>query len=756
MPRAFSLLTLLILTLAVRLAFVNTAEQYPYIDDAAGDSRPYRERAAEIRAGDLVGDEIYFDAPLYPYFLAMTNGHLGGSELAPKIAQAILDTATAFLVYSITRLLFGAGPGMIALVLYALYGMLVFYNGLLLKPVLALFLLTSSVRMLLSALQPHGDSGGGIGEASPTPGNALPTPGRAGRNTHRLPLAAILSGFLLGLSVLVRGNFLLVLPVHSVALWRLAGRRAAVAAIIAVMIPIASVTVRNYAVGRDFVPLTYHAGPTFYHGNNPRSDGTYKPILPGRQNPVYEKSDAIRLAEEAEGRSLRPSEISRYWFKRAFDHIASDVPAFLKLTGKRAALFWHPYEIPDTYDFNLYRSLFPLLAFGFVSFGLIAPLGLVGMFFPGRLTFRQSIPAQVVVAIFLSLVFLFVFGRYRLPAVPFLIPAAARALHGLGGAIQQRQWRRFATGFGATLSLAFLFSLTPAPRDETTGLYNLGIRMERLGRFAEAEALYRDAVEREPGFGSGWNNLGGVLLQSGAVDDAVAAFERAIQSDGGHFLANRNLARVLRDRRDWDRARLHYDRAYQTDPRPDLALDRGALEERAGDRGAAMAWYGRAFGNANVLLPEAALNLGRLLFEDGRNAEAASALSVAVDGLPGDMFPVALEALNTARLDPAGSDAVIASLRATIGGTDSSLPNPPGSETGLDHESSPAPPADKVPARDTGLLHITIARLQAEALRPDSALAAISRSRAVPIAHEAAARYLAGHHAHDWGFPDPP
>ncbi|NNE08926.1 MAG: tetratricopeptide repeat protein [Gemmatimonadetes bacterium] len=713
MARAFSLLILLVLTLAVRIAFVNTAEQYPYIDDMAGDSRPYRERAAEIRAGDFFGHEVFFDAPLYPYFLALANGHPGGSELTPKVAQAILDTATAFLVYSITCSLFGVGPGMIALALYALYGMLVFYNGLLLKPVLALFLLTASVRALLAA--------------TGTPDE---------RRTHSLPFAAALSGLLLGLSVLVRGNFLLALPIHGFALWRVAGRRAAIAALIAALLPVAAVTVRNYAVGHDFVLLTYHAGPTFYHGNNPRSDGTYKPILPGRQNPVYEKSDAIRLAEEDAGRALRPSEISRYWFARAFEHISSDVPAFLALTGRRAALFWHAYEIPDTYDFNLYRSLFPLLAFGFVSFGLVAPLGLVGIFFPRRVTFRQSIPALVVAAIFLSLVFLFVFGRYRLPAVPFLIPTAARALHGLGSAVQGMRWRSFGAGLGATIGLAFLFSLVPVPRDETTGLYNLGIRMEQLGRFAEAEALYREAVEREPGFASGWNNLGGVLQQSGAAHEAAAAFERAVEADGGHFLANRNLARHYRDRREWDRARLHFDRAYATDPRPDLALDRGALEERAADRESAMEWYGRALDRAGVLLPEAALNLGRLLFEDGRHEEAAPRLAIAATGLSPDLFPLALEALNEAAADPARPDDVITRLRAAI------------------RAESPAG-GNAAPGADIGLLHLTVARLHAEAGRPDSAMAAVARTRSAPIAHTAAARYLAGPYALDWGFPDP-
>ncbi len=731
MARAFSLLTLLILTLAVRIAFVNTAEQYPYIDDMAGDSRPYRERAAEIRAGDFLGHEVYFDAPLYPYFLALTNGQLGGSELAPKIAQAILDTVTAFLVYSITRSLFGVGPGMIALALYALYGMLIFYNGLILKPVLALFLLTASVRALLAASNARGI------------------------------VAAALSGLLLGLSVLVRGNFLLVLPVHCFALWRLAGRRAVIVAMIAALLPVAAVTVRNYAVGHDFVLMTYHAGPTFYHGNNPRADGTYKPILPGRQNPVYEKSDAIRLAEEDAGRTLRPSEINRYWFTQAFDHIESDVPAFLALTCKRAALFWHAYEIPDTYDFNLYRSLFPLLAFGFVSFGLVAPLGLAGLFFPRRVGFRQSIPAQVVAAIFLSLVFLFVFGRYRLPAVPFLIPTAARALYELGRALQGKRWRSFGAGIAATLGLAFLFSLVPVPRDETTGLYNLGIRMEQMGRFAEAEALYRETVEREPGFGSGWNNLGGVLLQSGAIDDAAAAFGRAVEADGGHFLANRNLAHLYRDRRDWDRARHHFDRAYTTDPRPDLALDRGAFEERAGDRVAAMEWYARASDHTGALLPEAALNLGRLLFEDGRYEEAAPRLTVAVEGLSPDLFPLALKTLNDAELDPAGPDRAIAGLRATIraGGRDvnagadrsggtAGADRAAGSDRSAGSEAGPAP-------ADIGLLHLTVARLQAEAGRPDSALAAVSRARTASITHEAAARYLAGSHAFDWGFPDP-
>ncbi len=595
-------LLLLLIIAAIRFAFVIDTEQYPYIDDLAGDTRPYRERATEIVSGEWVGDEVYFDSPIFPYFLALTGGHLGGSELAPKLVQALLDTGTAWLVFRLTFIWFGPGAALLSLFMYGFYGFVLFYNGILLKPVLTLFLLTMSVYLLQRK------------RATP-------------------------SGFLLGLSILARGNLLLFLPVMLFFAWKNGGsRKAATRLAIAALLPLLLVTARNGVVGHDLVFLTYHAGPTFYHGNNPNARGTYSPIIPGRQNPPYEKRDAIRIAEQRAGQTLKPSEINRFWFAEAGRFIASDPLRFLRLTGRRAFLFWDGREIPDTYDFVLYKSLFPLLNVAAVPFGVLAPLAILGWFLPGRIRGGARILPALVIVLFLSLAVLFVFGRYRLPAVPLLMPTAARFLYFVGGSIAARRlWPAapLLVAMGAMLFLGNSFGETP---DRTAGLYNLGIRMERLGRYAEAEALYREALEHSPRFANGWNNLGGILLRSGAEEDGESAFRSAVSYDPGHARAHANLAEIERARGSYEAAREHLERSLATDRTSETLLALAVVEELAGRRDDAAPLYEEAWrldkGNG-----EAAANLGRLLYHGGDPARARPILEAAMEHLPGRVLP---------------------------------------------------------------------------------------------------------------------
>ena len=210
---------LLLLILALRIVYVFHADSSPLVDGMVGDMRPYRERAGEILAGDWIGSEVFFDAPLFPYFLALFGAGPGGAELPVRLVHALLGAASAFLVYRITRSFFGVGPALAATLLYGFYGFALFYDGLLLKPPLAVFLL------LLSAWLLRGGRGGWAGVS-------------------------------LGAAALLRGNFLFLAPLFLFYAWRHLSRRATAMLLIGVAVPVLIVTVRNAAVGGDFVLLT--------------------------------------------------------------------------------------------------------------------------------------------------------------------------------------------------------------------------------------------------------------------------------------------------------------------------------------------------------------------------------------------------------------------------------------------------------------------------------------------------------------------
>src|SRR5436305_1873403 len=126
------------------------------------------------------------------------------------------------------------------------------------------------------------------------------------------------AGLLLGVLALLRENALLVLPFllpiawHLEDRWKGLARRggAMVAGLLLALLPVA---IRNGIVGGDFLPTTSQGGVNFYLGNHAGADGTYQPIVPGKQVPELERKEPARVAAQALGRPLSAGEVSRYW-----------------------------------------------------------------------------------------------------------------------------------------------------------------------------------------------------------------------------------------------------------------------------------------------------------------------------------------------------------------------------------------------------------------------------------------------------------
>ncbi len=71
------------------------------------------------------------------------------------------------------------------------------------------------------------------------------------------------------------------------------------------------------------------------------------------------------------------------------------------------------------------------------------------------------------------------------------------------------------------------------------GTANLGLR--RLG---QAEPLLRRAVEEDPDWPIGWNNLGVLLIETGEYAEASQVFQRAYALDNGESDAIRDNLRL--------------------------------------------------------------------------------------------------------------------------------------------------------------------------------------------------------------------
>src|SRR4051812_28935520 len=132
-PRRRLLLAILALALVLRLAHLQAVRDQPFFAWLAMDSQEYDRWAQGIAAGEWLGSEVFFQAPLYPYLLATTYVVLGHRPALVYLLQILLAVAGCWALYRAGREMGGEGTGLGAALLAAVYGPFLFNDAQLLK-----------------------------------------------------------------------------------------------------------------------------------------------------------------------------------------------------------------------------------------------------------------------------------------------------------------------------------------------------------------------------------------------------------------------------------------------------------------------------------------------------------------------------------------------------------------------------------------------------------------------------------------------
>lgn len=568
-------LLLFAVALLLRLAPLLELSDLPTFRRLVMDAARYDGLARDILAGSWLPAEPFYQAPLYPYFLACIYAVFGVSYTAVRWVQALLGAATVALLALGTGRVLGRPAGLATGVLAAFYGPLVLYAGLLLKPTLGVFFLTLLVVLLFEGVRRGED------DRDDRSGESV--------KSRAVWLAAgppLLAGIALGGAVLLRGNHLVLLPV--LAGWLLVRRwvhlrtlrwaaldwRSGGLFVLGVVLPLLPVVWANHHAGGGWQLTSGQGGMSFYIGNVPGSSGVYRPLSRGGHQPERQKADAQRLAarwlEQREGRAVAPEElssgeVSRILWRAAWREIVRAPGGWLRLLARKAWWFWNAYEVPDAEGLVVYRELSAFLGLAPVGFGWLTPLAVLGLL-PA---FRRSPRAAALLllgtaAVFVSVVLFFVFGRYRLPVVVFLLPLAGTGAAWLVTLARCRRWRALGAAV-VLLAVTAVVVNTPAvgeserQRQVSALWFNLGSAADRLAaeayrelpraeapaellerglvRSAQGVAFLDRAVEAHPNLAVGWVELGvawhrrAVLLEvAGRPEEALAAYGRAVES----------------------------------------------------------------------------------------------------------------------------------------------------------------------------------------------------------------------------------
>jgi 4-amino-4-deoxy-L-arabinose transferase-like glycosyltransferase len=242
--------------LALRALHLWQLRASPFLEVTLGDAASYDGWARRLAAGDWVGSEVFYQAPLYPYFLGVLYATVGDAPLVVRGLQAVLSAAACALLASAGARLFSRGAGIAAGLLLASYAPAIFLDALLQKSVLDLFFVCLALWLVA-----------GLARA--------PRPG----------LAAAL-GLATGALVLARENALVLAAVFAAFLLALpapaARRRVALALVFAAGLAAAlfPVALRNWWVGGEIHLTTSQFGPNLYIGNHPGRPGATSRCAP--------------------------------------------------------------------------------------------------------------------------------------------------------------------------------------------------------------------------------------------------------------------------------------------------------------------------------------------------------------------------------------------------------------------------------------------------------------------------------------------
>jgi len=530
----------------------------PFFEHLRVDARFFDRWGWRIAGGDWLGSSTFFLAPAYAYFLAVVYSIFGHSLMAVHLVQIVLGSASCVLLFIAGRRYFHSRIAVIAGLMLALYPPAIFFDGIIHKACLAMFLTCA----LLACLSKK----------------------REATSIRR----ALMVGFLLGSLALTRENMLVLIVV--IPLWYLLGTQntsrrsrwfqagSVIVAASALLVPVAA---RNAYWGGSFALATTNLGSNFFIGNNPDANGLYQSFDTARQEPEYEQADAIRRAEQIVGRRLSSGEASDYWLKRGISWVTGNPVAWLKLTARRALLCWHRFEIPDTQDIYAYGEWCPLFGWSlfFWHFGVLAPTALAGIVFNWHRRRACWVLLAFLVAVTLSISLFFVFARFRYPLVAVLVLFAASAIDVVVFSIRAVRKGTLIACAAVFLMSAIAFNVPVLPENayRSNAFVNLASITQETGNLDKAHRFLSRAIALYERNALAHYQLGRLYEQVGRVDDAISSFQVALAIDDSADAFHLSLADALRRRGRTRESVVHYEDTLRLNPR-DFATRKKLIE----------------------------------------------------------------------------------------------------------------------------------------------------------------------------------
>ncbi|MCJ7457645.1 MAG: tetratricopeptide repeat protein [candidate division Zixibacteria bacterium] len=519
----YFLFGIFVFSFVLRLIYLSQMNSNPYFTSPTMDALYHDLWAQAIVQGNWIGDQVFFRAPFYPYFLGIICKLLGHNYFIPRLIQHLIGSLSVILIYFLARKLFNRKVATLSAILTSIYGVLIYYEDELLLDFLLVFFGVLLLLLLYRAEEKSKSS------------------------------RFFTAGLVASLFAITRPNILIFIPfvlVWILLLLKVNLKRKIVFSLFFLMglfgliLPI---TVRNYLVGKDFVLISSQGGINFYIGNNPQADGT-SAILPPYGDD-WEYQDAAYEVQGSIGKIPRPSEVSDYYLKKGTNFIIRSPQKFLSLFLKKAYLFWNSFEISNNQDIYFFRRYSALIRILPVGFWIIGPLSLVGILLSLKSWRKYFLVLIFVLSYSFSVLLFFVNSRFRLPVLPFLIVLSSFALIQLFGYLKGSSFKKLFLSMALLVLFFFLCNSNLYHLDKTNfaqSYFSLGNLFLKKGNLQDARAEYLLALKENPSLQRAHLNLGNIYFHQKDYSRAEKEFLEELKANPRQEKAYNNLSVLYR------------------------------------------------------------------------------------------------------------------------------------------------------------------------------------------------------------------
>lgn len=571
-------------------------------------------------ADPLLDSNPYLRPPGYPFFLAGIYKLFGTNPYIPRIIQMLLGLSSAVLVYVLCRKWFCPAVALVAALLMSVNWVFLYYEGKLHAPSLLVFLSILTIYTL-------GLLTGGL-----------------------KPTRALYAGLTLGLLASVRPNVLtmcVAAPLWIAWLaWRRKQHRLFLPTVLAfaagVALVVAPAAIRNYKVTGDFTLISANGGINFFFGNNSLSDGVSAAHPETGAWSCFDYPRIVMDLESRLGKSLTHAEADAHFTALATTFIREWPIEALRLTARKALLFWSPREITSYGDVESERHHSSVLSRLPLPFAVTLSLCLTGllMFIADFRRRDETSPAEIearadvvlimvlfVLAYSTTLIMFIVSGRYRVPIQPFLFVGTAYAVVGFGRCVIARtvpQVIAWPCVFAALLACVLLNPVDNPMQQESWHLHR-SRAFQQAGKWGSAANELEQAIAINPNNAQIQENLARCYANVRRLGEAIGYYEKALQLDPELVSAHVGIGKALARTGAMDRAVEHFETAVRISPNYDEALMcLGSAMAMQGNTRAAASHF-QAVLKVNPQRTDAHLLLAQLMI-DTRQPEAAAVI----------------------------------------------------------------------------------------------------------------------------------